>query len=71
MPFRELGFDRDDSSSSVLRTTLLSLVESLASEGYDERGVCDRVVDLLEARRVELTGALRGQRISRRDLGDA
>jgi hypothetical protein len=71
MPFKELAFDLIDSSSYVARTTLLSLLESLASEGHDERGVCDRVVDLLEAGRVELTGTLRGKRISRRDLEDA
>ncbi len=56
------------SPASVVHTTLLSLVQTLTNEGHDEYSVCEQVVDLLEERRVVLTGVLRDQGIARQDL---
>jgi len=52
----------------AVSTTLLSLVVALTREGRDERAVCQCVVDLIEARRVVLTGAFRDRGIQREDM---
>ena len=67
---RELVQSHNSSQAPIVRTTLLSLVQKLTIEGYDERSVADRVVDLLEEHRVVLIGTLRADGIKREDLHD-
>lgn len=50
------------------RTTLLELVTGLTREGHTEHDVCDHVLELLETRRVVLTGILRDRGIRREEL---
>jgi len=70
MPSREPSYDQGMASQGVVRTTLLSLVDTLTHEGYDERAVCDRAVELIETHRVELIGTLRECGIRRSELED-